>query len=132
MTRMMPLIGIVLALSAPAHAQELNCAAPTTQVEMTGCASQAFEAADGDLNLAWSLASSRAKGFDAAAPGLDPSYFALLLDAQRAWIPFRDKACEAESTLARGGSIQNMLFYICLERLTRQRTEDLRFYGEAN
>jgi len=132
MTRMVPLLGLACAWAVPVTAQTLDCTAPTTQIEMTGCAAQAHEAADGDLNLAWKLAADRAKSIDAAVPGLEPSNFQILLDAQRAWIPFRDKACEAESTLARGGSMQNMLFYICLERLTRQRTEDLRLYGEVN
>ena len=53
-------------------------------------------------------------------------------DAQRAWIVFRDQACEAESLLARGGTMQPQLFHVCLARLTRQRTEDLRIFGEVN
>ena len=56
----------------------------------------------------------------------------MLRDAQRAWIPFRDKACAAESNLARGGTMQSMLVSSCMERLTRQRTEDLRYFGEVN
>ena len=56
----------------------------------------------------------------------------MLRDAQRAWIPFRDKACAAESNLARGGTMQSMLALNCMERLTRQRTEDLRYFAETN
>ena len=114
-----------------AHAQALDCTNPVTQVEMTGCASLAFEAADGDLNLAYGIAMDQARRRDGATPQ-EPSNAALMRDAQRKWIPFRDAACSAESTLARGGSMQSQLFLICMERLTRARTEDLRLYGEAN
>ena len=52
-----------------------------------------------------------------------------LRNAQRAWIPFRDRACEAESLAARGGTMQNQLYLMCLTRLTTRRTEDLRSLG---
>ncbi len=123
---------MALALAAPVAAQDVNCADPVTQYEMTACASLAFEAADGDLNLAWRMAMDMARHLDAAQPGLEPPTADILRDAQRKWIAFRDAACSAEATLARGGTMANQLFYMCLERLTRQRTEDLRLYGEVN
>ncbi|MGR3500875.1 lysozyme inhibitor LprI family protein [Pseudaestuariivita sp.] len=121
-----------LLMATPAAAQTLNCADPQTQVEMTGCAAEAYEAADEDLNLAWGMAIAQARILDQGLGADEVKTSVILRDAQRAWIPFRDKACEAESLLARGGSMQNMLFYICLERLTRARTEELRFFGEVN
>ena len=116
----------------PAFAQDLDCSNPQTQVEMTGCAAQAFEAADGDLNLAYKMARDMARRLDQGLPADHIPAEIILRDAQRAWIAYRDQACEAESLLARGGTLQNQLFYICLERLTRTRTEDLRFFGEVN
>lgn len=116
----------------PVVAQALNCSNPVSQVEMTGCAARAYEAADGDLNATYRLARSVVRRWDAADPALTPSNEVMLRDAQRAWIPFRDAACAAESNLARGGTLQNMIYYICLERLTRARTEDLRIIGEVN
>lgn len=123
--------GLALLSGAAAEAQTLDCQNPTTQIEMTGCAAKAYEAADGDLNLAYKIAVDRAKQMDTYLPEGDVPARIILRDAQRAWLPFRDKACEAESLLARGGSMQNQIFYICLERLTRQRTEDLRLFGEV-
>jgi uncharacterized protein YecT (DUF1311 family) len=46
--------------------------------------------------------------------------------AQRAWIPFRDKACESYGFLARGGSMEPMLVLQCRADLTRQRTSQLK------
>ncbi|WP_415919869.1 lysozyme inhibitor LprI family protein [Tateyamaria sp. SN6-1] len=122
---------VAMCTPAGAMAQSVNCAAPVNQVEMTFCAGQAYEAADGDLNLAYRMAMDQARALDSHDPQT-PSNADLMRDAQRAWIPFRDAACSAESTLARGGSMQNQLFLMCMERLTRARTEDLRFYGEVN
>lgn len=119
-----------LMLAGVAGAQTLDCTNPTSQVEMTGCAALAYEAADGDLNLAYRIARDRAGKMDAYLAEDEVPARIILRDAQRAWIAFRDKACEAESLLARGGTMQNQLFYICLERLTRARTEDLRLFGE--
>ncbi|WP_415403898.1 lysozyme inhibitor LprI family protein [Tateyamaria sp. SN3-11] len=131
----MPVLAVVCAVAVlwplSAQAQTLDCTNPTTQVEMTGCAARAFEAADGDLNLAYGIAMDQARRLD-SYNAQEPSNEALMRDAQRKWIPFRDAACSAESTLARGGSMQSQLFLICMERLTRARTEDLRLYGEVN
>ncbi|KNG94905.1 lysozyme inhibitor LprI family protein [Pseudaestuariivita atlantica] len=126
---------IVLAMAVfggPAAAQGLDCMNAITQVEMTGCAALAYEAADEDLNLAWKLAMNRARQLDGALSADEVKTSTILRDAQRAWIPFRDRACEAESLLARGGTLQNQLFYECLTRLTRTRTEELRWFGEVN
>ncbi|MEY8839795.1 lysozyme inhibitor LprI family protein [Cribrihabitans sp. XS_ASV171] len=122
-----------LALAATgAAAQEVNCTDPQSQMEMTACASLAYEAADGDLNAAWPLAMDMARRLDQSLQPDQKPAVEILRDAQRQWIAFRDAACSAESLLARGGTMQNQLFYICMERLTRQRTEDLRRFGEVN
>ena len=118
-------------LATPTLAQTLNCANPLTQTEMTQCASLAYEAADQDLNLAYRIAMDQARRMDSYA-AYTPTNEDLMRDAQRKWIPFRDAACSAESTLARGGTMQSQLFLMCMERLTRTRTEDLRLYGEVN
>ena len=125
-------LAVLTVLASPLAAQDLDCANPMTQIEMTGCASRAFEAADGDLNLAYKLAMARASDMDTYLEEGQVPAKDILRNAQRAWIPFRDQACEAESLLARGGSMQNQIFFLCLERLTRTRTEDLRIFGEVN
>ena len=122
---------ILAALPFAGAAQTLECTAPQTQVEMTGCAAQDHAAADAALNAAYQTAVAAARQMDEYVPGLTPSNEEMLREAQRAWIPYRDAACAAESNLARGGSMQNMLFYLCLERLTRERTRDLLYFAEA-
>ncbi len=117
---------------APAMAQDVDCSAPEIQMEMTYCAEKAWEAADGDLNHAYGIARRYMANLDADLPDDLKGAADTLRDAQRAWIAFRDKACEAEAYQARGGSMEPMLIYICFERMTRQRTEELRAMAEEN
>ncbi|WP_281258644.1 lysozyme inhibitor LprI family protein [Pseudoprimorskyibacter insulae] len=111
--------------------QTLDCDNATSQAEMTGCASMAYDAADAELNRQWKRAMAAMKQMDRYSPNAQPSGEDVLRQAQRAWIAFRDPACEAESYLARGGTMQNQLFYVCLERLSRQRAEDLRLIADG-
>lgn len=120
-------------LATPVAAQDVNCAEAVTQIEMTFCAEQAWRAADEDLNLAWGLVVEQARAIQSALPADAPVDIEEdLRRAQRVWIEFRDLACAAESHMAWGGSMAPMLVYTCRERLTRQRTEDLRLFGEGN
>jgi len=129
--RVQILIASLITSFVPTLAQAQDCSNPLTQSKMTACAFEAYQMADEDLNLAWGMAVDQAKSIDQANDGASDA-FETLRAAQRGWISFRDLACEAESTLAFGGSMQPMLHAICLERLTRERTEHLRYFGEVN
>jgi uncharacterized protein YecT (DUF1311 family) len=87
-----------------------------TQLEMNECAVADYQTADAALNAAWSPAKSFMDGIGQGA---------VLLDAQRKWIAFRDAACAAEAAPYAGGSIQPLIYYGCATRLTRARTQDL-------
>jgi len=100
-----------------AGAQAPNCANPVTQADMNQCSYAAWLAADAELNRLWGIAKPRA---DAGG------YGRALLDAQRAWIAYRDAACAAEAAPYAGGSIQPLIVNSCFERLTLRRNEDLR------
>ncbi|TNC65999.1 DUF1311 domain-containing protein [Rubellimicrobium roseum] len=90
---------------------------------MTECAQADFVAADEELNAAYAVAMDTARR-------IGPRGEETLRAAQRAWIAFRDAACEAEAVLWEGGSAQPMIRSGCLRELTAQRTEDLRAYAE--
>jgi uncharacterized protein YecT (DUF1311 family) len=126
---------LVLALCAAAtgtQAQEVNCAAPVTQLDMNFCADRAWKLADGDLNLAYGMARTLMRQTDAALPAADRGAEIALRDAQRAWIAFRDAACKAEGYVWFGGSIRPLVVSSCLERMTRSRTEELRALAEPH
>ena len=112
---------------APAvQAQDVNCKEPQTQLDMTICAKKDWEAADAELNAAYKSAMAAMKQTDSYLSDDLKGATETLKAAQRAWIPFRDKACESYGFLARGGSMEPMLVLQCRADLTRQRTSELK------
>ncbi|MDN3721195.1 lysozyme inhibitor LprI family protein [Roseibium salinum] len=109
-----------------ARAQETaDCSDAVTQVEMTGCAEQDWQNADAELNIAYKAAMAKMQEIDGYLDDNLIGAAETLREAQRAWIPYRDKTCEAYGFLARGGSLESQLVYGCLADLTRQRTGEL-------
>lgn len=117
---------LALGLATPALAQELDCSNPVTQLDMNQCAYQDWQAADAELNQAYKAAMAMLKEWDEYLEEGDIPAADALRDAQRAWITFRDKACEAEGYAMRGGSAEPLLVNGCLARLTQERTAQLQ------
>lgn len=124
----------LLMLCAQAAAQEPkpDCANQITQLDMNLCAAMDFDKADAELNEVWKDAREVARQLDrdisdTSLKGAEKS----LLDAQRAWIGYRDGSCALAGWEARGGSMEPMLVSSCLETMTKARTTELRaFIGE--
>lgn len=93
-----------------------------------------YQAADAQLNAAYRTAMTRMKQLDRGTKPADlppaeragPSYSQALLNSQRAWIAYRDANCRAFSYEYRGGSAQGLSNRVCLIRVTRARTAELR------
>jgi len=93
-----------------------------------------YQAADAQLNAAYRTAMARMKQLDRAAKPADlplaerggPSYSQALLNSQRAWLAYRDANCRVFSYEYRGGSAQGLSNRVCLTRVTRARTAELR------
>ena len=125
MTRIALLILTLIALPFAAAAQEVDCTNPQTQIDMTHCASNDYQAADDRLNAAYGVAIDFMASIDA---GLDPAEQgaeAALREGQRAWITFRDATCRAEGYAVHGGTMEGMVILMCNTRLTLARAEDL-------
>ncbi|WP_238379697.1 lysozyme inhibitor LprI family protein [Celeribacter ethanolicus] len=121
-------------LGSPVLAQEaeVDCANAMTQMDMNICAGRDYRAADEDLNLAYQNAIAVAKEWDLGLSEDLRGAEDTLREAQRAWLPYRDKVCEATGFLVRGGSMEPMIVARCLETVTRRRTEDIRAVYEMN
>lgn len=115
-----------------AAAQGIGCNDPQTQNEMNRCAYEMWQLADEDLNHDYKMARDALIDNDQYLPDDLKGGPDALLRAQRAWIVFRDEACAAEASVAAGGSMQPLLEFGCKERLTRQRSEGLRYVFEVN
>lgn len=117
---------LLAVLGGVAGAQpEVDCDNAGTQMEMNYCAERDYLAADADLNEVYPQAIEAMRQIDSYLEPARRGAVESLRAAQRAWIPFRDKACEAEGYLVSGGSMMPLIVYGCLERLTRQRVKDL-------
>ena len=122
---------VLACLPLPAAAQEVDCANAMAQVDLNACAYQDWEAADADLNAAYKRAMALLQDWDANLPAAEQGGAQALKEAQRAWITFRDKACEAEGYAFKGGSAEPLLVYGCMRVLTEERTAHLTSMVEA-
>ncbi|MBF2017182.1 MAG: DUF1311 domain-containing protein [Rivularia sp. T60_A2020_040] len=119
----LPILGIVASPNlADANsfkiAQNVNCNNPQTTLEMRVCAGKSYETADKKLNQVYRQ----------LKPKLNAKQQKRLVDAQTAWIQFRDKSCAYEAGEAEGGTLEPVLKLSCLTDVTQQRVKDLEGY----
>jgi uncharacterized protein YecT (DUF1311 family) len=103
------------------------------QYAMNLCAHKDYLIADEALNVQWKITAAEMKLRDENFESTwdeRPGYFQTLLDAQRAWIAYRDTHCTSEGYYARGGSLEPLLVSTCKTKLTKERTEQLQFLIE--
>ena len=104
----------------------LDCSNPQNQSTMNRCAFLDFEAADAELNAIWPLARKANATFAEYLPDNLKADEKALLEAQRAWITFRDAHCASIALPNIGGTIYPLIYNSCRADVTRQRTEQLR------
>lgn len=102
------------------------------QQAINQCAYRDYLIADAELNLQWKITSAAMTARDAefsvsASAEFDKreGHFESLLEAQRAWLRYRDAHCRLDGYTARGGSMEPMIDLFCKTHLTRARTEQL-------
>jgi uncharacterized protein YecT (DUF1311 family) len=126
--------GLALVLAVPLFAGAAqaadDCANAQDQATMNQCAGKDFVAADKKLNDAYKQIEGRLKD-DAASKKL-------LVDAQRAWVAFRDAECNFQGgPIDQAGTIYPMVVANCQTSLTNDRLSDFKTYlncpeGEIN
>jgi len=127
MIRLIP--GLLLAtvsVTAALAEDKPDCNNAMTQMDMNICANMDFQKADAELNAVYKKAMAKMRETDSYLSDDLKGAADTLRDAQRAWIPYRDKACEAYGFLARGGSMEPMLVSNCRADLTNQRIKELQ------
>lgn len=111
----MPLTNLAI---APTQAQEVNCKNPQTTREMRICSSQEAASADKKLNRIYPQLMSKLSGQQKQR----------MIQAQTAWINFRDATCAYEKGQYEGGTFAPVAYSSCIARLTKQRTQELQQY----
>lgn len=110
------IIAFAFSFSTAQTVKASDCEASETNEEMAQCLNSSYETADYDLNYAYDELISALEDSPAAGQ---------LQEAQRAWIDFRDLACEAEAAYFEGGSAMRLVRLDCLARVTWSRVADL-------
>jgi uncharacterized protein YecT (DUF1311 family) len=120
---------LLVLMTGPAVAQDVDCSVAETQNEMTFCAEQEWMAADAELNDAYKAAMAVMRQVDDSL-GEGKNAEGYLRQAQRDWVAFRDNACAAEGYPMHGGSAEPMIIYSCRARLTQERVMGLYYITE--
>ncbi|MGI0486157.1 lysozyme inhibitor LprI family protein [Pantanalinema rosaneae CENA516] len=110
------LLGSVSLLPTHAQSPKPNCQNPQTQVEMNYCAAEQAKASDRKLNQVYQRVRASYKG---------TAMEEQLVDAQLAWIKFRDTNCQFARNRFQGGSMAPLVYSTCVDRMTQDRTQEL-------
>ncbi|WP_375383649.1 lysozyme inhibitor LprI family protein [uncultured Sphingomonas sp.] len=119
----MLMIALLLAAAAPVG---------PAQADAEAQAGTDYAAADAAMTVQYRAAMARMRTRDAPAPPgvpVPPSFANSLLQAQRAWLPFRDSECLAEAFAYRGQA-PAVVDTQCKTRLTVERTRQLRAFAQ--
>ncbi|NOT39044.1 MAG: DUF1311 domain-containing protein [Alphaproteobacteria bacterium] len=124
------LLANVVALNAQA-APVPNCRDPMSNAEMKMCAEQDWKKAEAELDAAYGKALAEARETYRSTrnmPGQQnmPDSEAMLRDAQRAWVTFRNANCKYQYQIYWGGSHAGLAYLRCMADTTKARLKELR------
>jgi uncharacterized protein YecT (DUF1311 family) len=109
------LLAALLASSVNSRAQMQACASAQTQTDMSACAASEYRKDDTAMNQIYQQLLAK----------LAAQQKSLLVDAERAWIAYRDGQCAFETSGSVGGSIHPMIVSDCLDEKTKVHTAEL-------
>ena len=112
-------ISLLVSIGTAAIAQDEETKCCCSTYDMSVCLSKVHDKVDADLNTTFQKALDMTERFG----NQDVEN---LKDAERKWIEYRDAACKAEYGLWGGGSGGPNARTMCVIRLTRHRTSDLK------
>ena len=119
------MIDLILFAAALQTDPLIDCTqAPFSQAELNECFHKRYQQADRALNAQWPKTVEAARRLDKAMAELRKPAFDRLLNAQRAWLRYRDETCGWVHD-GFGGSIAPMNYYACLADMTVARTKEL-------
>lgn len=106
-------------------AQEDPCVTQRNTREINACVKQQLDVAEAELNAAYKEVLARLAKPDGLGRPQD-GVRARLVEAQRHWIQFREKNCDALLMQEADGSARSSQYMGCKRELAQQRTEQLR------
>ncbi len=120
-----PMLSLAAALCVASPAHALDCDKATTTPELNECAARQQKAVELTLNQTYQQALKSLQQPDTALDKFSATR-QKLVEAQRAWVKFRDADCEAVYLQYVSGSIRNLMFTGCMQKHAERRIEDLK------
>jgi len=120
---------ITVACMCPVSAFSLDCKNAANTLDINECASIEQKNVESRLNSAYQKAVSEMGQLDAK---IDNSYEIKkdFINAQRAWIKFRDLDCKAIYTRWSSGTVRTLKYIACMQSHAEQRIRELESYSE--
>jgi len=110
-------VPILVVTAWPMAAHAADCSNAGTQSELNDCAYKDFQKADAVLNQVYAKLKARTSAPDAVKR---------LVEAEKAWIAYRDRECDFETEDSIDGSIRPMELSACYQQKTTARTAELK------
>ncbi|MDH0863297.1 lysozyme inhibitor LprI family protein [Mitsuaria sp. GD03876] len=122
------ILGLAALMASASVAHALDCANAVSTVDMNDCAAQEQQQVEKQLNAVYQrvLAATPAK-VDAQVPAKPRQR---LVEAQRAWVKFREADCKAVYELWADGSIRNLQFLGCMQEHAKLRIKQLEAFKQ--
>lgn len=113
-------LSAILAGTVRASSTTPNCQSPRNQLEINLCAGLEAYTADQRLNEVYKKVKAKIAN--------DPQSTKELIEAEKAWIKFRDSECRFAANRYRGGTIAPAIYSGCAKKLTTERIQHLEEY----
>ncbi|MDT1011686.1 lysozyme inhibitor LprI family protein [Plesiomonas shigelloides] len=125
----MAMMPVAHGASATASAPEQDCGNAANTLEINACLQKQQEQTEAQLNQVYRevLAQISAESAQPDSPAQMKQQF---IAAQRAWISFREKDCQAVYTFWSQGTIRNAMYLGCMRSRAEQRIKELQEYTQ--
>lgn len=125
----MAVMPVAYGASAAALAPEQDCGNAANTLEINACLQKQQEQTEAQLNQVYRevLAQISAESAQPDSPAQMKQQF---IAAQRAWISFREKDCQAVYTFWSQGTIRNAMYLGCMRSRAEQRIKELQEYTQ--
>jgi len=128
--KVLRLICAVLLL-ASGRAAALDCANALTTPDINECASVEQKKVEARLNTTYKTVLAYLDHADPIIKDDAASAKLKLIEAQRAWIKFREADCQAQYEFNASGTIRTVLWISCMQAHAEQRTRDLESFSSG-
>ncbi len=113
-----------------AQKEKVDCKKAVTQMEMNLCAKQSYENTkkilDKIYNKLLKVIKEKQKFYEPENQLTGKNLIAFFIDSQQQWEKYRDSAAGFEGAVYQGGSMQPLIYFNTMKRITEERIKELK------